>query len=93
MTEESQGSNAAALARTLETLNDLGRIDLIDSAVVALCRSTAAAVDENPDRASLVKEYRECLILLGGLGADDDGDLDKLLNELGAASVGDTPPT
>lgn len=85
-------SNSSALERTLSSLDEQGRLEEVDAALIALCRSTAAAVDEVPDRASLVKEYRECLILLGGLGTDEPDALDNLLRELSGATVGNTPP-
>jgi hypothetical protein len=79
---------ARALARTLKALRELGRLEAADDALVELCKSTAAAVDEMPGRAALVKEYRECLVLLAGLGTDGGDDFDALLDRL-RTSVGD----
>ena len=68
------GANRDAVDRTIETLEGLGRVESVDGAVLALCRTAASALDEHPERAALVKEYRECLMLLAQLGADDDRD-------------------
>ena len=84
-----EAANAAALAVTLAALRELGRLEAVDDALVALCESTARAVDESPGRASLVKEYRECLVVLSGLGSEDDSALDVLLARLGGPAVGD----
>jgi len=83
------GPNAKALAATLKALRDLGRLELVDEAVVALCRSTAKAVDQFPERATLVKEYRECLVLLSDVGVSDGSDELEALLEALHASLGD----
>lgn len=85
-----EGANRRALDRTLTALRALGRLEDTDLALVALCESTADAVDDSPDRASLVKEYRECLVLLGGLGSDGGDAFADLIGRL-SASVGDPP--
>lgn len=77
-----------ALDATLKALKELGRLEAVDGALVALCRSTASAVDKSPERAALVKEYRECLVLLASLGPDDGDALDDLLAAL-RSPVGD----
>ncbi len=83
------GPVRSALDATLVALRDLGRLEAVDGALVALCESTASAVDGTPNRAALVKEYRECLVLLGGLG-DDGGDaFAELMHRLSGASVVD----
>jgi hypothetical protein len=83
-----KGPVGRALVRTLKALRELGRLERVDDALVELCKSTASAVDEMPGRAALVKEYRECLVLLAGLGTDGGDDFDALLDRL-QASVGD----
>ena len=61
-------SNAVALELTLAALGELGRLEGTDEALIALCRTTARAVDDTPGKAALVGEYRECLVLLGSAG-------------------------
>ena len=78
----------SALDETIEALRSLGRLEPVDAALVALCESAASAVDASPGRAALVKEYRECLVLLHGLNSDGGG-LDELLAHLSGAKVGD----
>jgi len=80
--------NRLALDETLVALADLGRLETVDSALIALCRSTADAVDASPGRASLVKEYRECLVLLHGLNSDGGG-LDDFLARLAGTEMVD----
>ena len=79
-------SNTAALERTISALVDLGRIEEVDAALVALCRSTAAAVDAAPGRATLVGEYRECLILLGSAGEDGSDAFADLMARINAGT-------
>lgn len=74
---------AEALEETLTALADSGRLEAVDSGLVALCRSTASALERHPERATLIKEYRESLVLLLASGADrNDSELDKLLAAL-----------
>jgi hypothetical protein len=65
-------SQVEALERTIGVLS-LGQEH---DALVAYCLGLATALDEHPDRASLWREYRPALELLGrvGEGADDDGE-------------------
>lgn len=83
------GPVRTALEATLTALRDLGRLEAVDGALVALCESTASAVDSTPTRAALVKEYRECLVLLGGLGNDGGDAFAELMDRLSGAKVGD----
>lgn len=55
------GTNATALDRTLAQLRDLGRLEEIDAARVQGLRSMADALDLEPWRAPLWKEYRAAL--------------------------------
>ncbi len=81
--------NREAVERTIETLEGLGRVELVDAALLALCRTAADALDAHPERATLVKEYRECLMLLSEVGADDDHDaFEELLGDL-RSTMGD----
>src|SRR6185369_15969718 len=82
------GRNQRALNATLKALRELGRLEPVDEALVALCRAAADAVDERP-AAGVLKEYRECLLELAKVGLDGgDSELDSLLAAL-QSSVGD----
>ena len=65
-------SQTEALARTVEVL----ALGTEHDALVAYCMGLAEALDEHPDRASLWREYRPDLEMLGrvGGGAEDDGE-------------------
>lgn len=81
--------NLDALELTLAALRDAGRLEQSDEALVAVCRSTAEALDSSPGRAALVKEYRECLVLLLSRGSDGGDELEQLLRELSGTAVVD----
>lgn len=83
-------TNAAALEKTLAQLRDLGRLEQIDAARVAMIRSMASALDEEPFRASLWKEYRAALREL--MADDSSSTVDDALAGL-FADVGNPPPT
>ena len=83
-------TNRGQLEQTLRELRRLGRVERVDAAVVQALRSMAAALDEDPARASLWRQYREALREL--TADDDDGSADAALAEL-FAEVGDAPPS
>lgn len=87
--------NTEAVETTIQALTDLGRVAPLDAALVELCRAAARALDEFPTRATLIKEYRECLQVLCAVGMDDDGDaLEDLLRDINAGTaVGDSSET
>jgi hypothetical protein len=74
------------LEQTLKELRRLGRIEKIDAAVVQALRSMAFALDEDPSRAALWRQYREALREL--TADDDDGTAAAALAEL-FTEVGD----
>ncbi len=83
-------SNAEALEETLKALNLAGRLEQIDSAAVEMLRSLAAAIDANPDKAALYREYRETLSEVRAAGDESDDDLSEALAQIrGAAPMGD----
>jgi hypothetical protein len=83
-------TNRGQLEQTLRELRRLGRIEKVDAAVVQALRSMAAALDEDPSRAALWRQYREAL---RELTADEsDGTADAALAEL-YAQMGDAPPS
>lgn len=54
-------SNASEFAKTLAQLEEMGRVEKVDSAQVQAVRTMAKALDENPQNAALWKQYREAL--------------------------------
>lgn len=89
----SEPLNRDALERTLAALGGLGRLEATDDALVALCRSTSSALDTYPARAGLVQQYRECLVLLAGVGSSEPDGLADLLADLGRAPLGSETET
>lgn len=77
--------NAAAIAKVVRTLTELGRLEAVDAAVVQAAQSLAEAVDAQPDNASLWREYRaaEAALRSCGQGKNDDA-LARALAELSA---------
>lgn len=72
--------NAGALDETITQLQELGRLERIDSARLQMLRSMAGALDEDSSNAALWRQYREAL---RELTADDrGGSVDKALSSL-----------
>lgn len=82
-------SNADAIEATLAMLWSTGRLDRVDAARVQAVRSIAAALDDDPARSQLWREYRELIKEL--TGDHDDGGAGQLIDKL-SAPVRDTPP-
>lgn len=80
-------TNVAALEVTLSELDRLGRIGDKQAATVQALRSMAAALDDEPARATLWKQYREALGELMADDADPDPDADGLFTEVGDTSA------
>jgi hypothetical protein len=73
-------TNRGQLEQTLKELRRLGRIERVDAAAVQALRSMAFALDEDPSRAALWRQYREAL---RELTADDsDRSVSEALAEL-----------
>jgi hypothetical protein len=86
-------TNLQALEKTLACLQDLGRIEDVDSAQLQALRSMAAALDADPTKAALWREYLDALSEVRR--ADDDansGLADALAKVRSAAPMGNTPP-
>lgn len=77
--------NAAAIAKVIAALTELGRLEDVDAALVQSAQSLAEAVDAQPDNASLWREYRaaEAALRACGQGKGDDA-LARALAELSA---------
>ena len=83
-------TNRGQLEQTLKELRRLGRIEKIDAAAVQALRSMAFALDEDPSRAALWRQYLEAL---RELTADEsDGPVDAALESL-FAEVRDQAPS
>lgn len=76
------GRNRSAVEETVSALEQLGRLEQIDSARVAAARALADAVDADPGNASLWREYRAALESLRQIGSDGTDDFGKLLESL-----------
>ena len=76
------GSNRLAIDKVIAALDDLGRLDDVDAALVATAQSLADAVDGQPDNASLWREYRACLADLRGVGGEVDDEFFSTLASL-----------
>lgn len=82
--------NVHALEQTLKCLKDAGRIEDVDSAALQALRSMAAALDEDPSKAALWREYLNALAEVRRANDDAGSGLDALLKEIGStAPVGD----
>jgi hypothetical protein len=83
-------TNSGQVEQTLKELRRLGRLEKVDAAVVQAVRSMAHALDADPTRAALWREYLEAV---RELTADDDhGSVDEALAGL-FAEVRDSPPS
>jgi len=82
-------TNSGQVEQTLKELRRLGRLEKVDAAVVQAVRSMARALDADPLRAALWREYREAL---RELTADDDagGSFEEAVAAL-SAEVRDSP--
>ena len=72
---------------TIEALRTLGRLEATDEALVAVCISTARALDAYPNRASLIDSYVAALDRLMVVGDGGTDDFAALIADLGRTSV------
>ena len=87
-------TNLVALNETLFILDQLGRLERVDSALVQALRSMANALDFDPQNAALWGRYLGALADLVGADGDADSDLAAALAEIrGSAEVGDSSPS
>ena len=73
--------NAEAIEVTLGYLEEQGRIQEQDAALVQMLRSMAATLDVKPTNSQMWREYREAIRELLTDERDDD-QIDKLLDQL-----------
>lgn len=79
-------TNALALEKTLECLTATRKVEDVDAAAVQALRSMAAALDEDPTKAALWREYRDALSEVRRADDDADAGLADALKEIGSAS-------
>lgn len=83
-------TNIAALEKTLSAMANCGRIEDVDAAAVQALKSMAEALDDDPSKAALWREYLNALAEVRRADDDADARLNKLLQEIGSsAPVGD----
>lgn len=78
------GRNRTAVEQTIEALRSTGRLELVNNALVAICQSLADAVDEDPQNASLWREYRAAEAALRATDDQNDDEFSTLLASLSA---------
>lgn len=76
------GRNRSAVELTVAALQELGRVEKVDSARVAAAQALADAVDADPGNASLWREYRAALESLRQVGDGGSDEFGKLLASL-----------
>lgn len=86
------GPNLTAARRTMNHLEDMGRLEEVDAAQVQAVLSIAHTLDLHPFNSQMWREYREALGELRADG-DDDGGIEALLRELRESEVGDASAT
>lgn len=79
------GSNRQAVDEVITALQQMGRLEKVDSALVAAARSLADAVDLDPANASLWREYRAAENDLRGIGGEVDDELTQAIADLRTA--------
>ncbi len=86
-------NNSEAVARMVESLRTLGRVEPIDEPLVQTVVTLAAAVDSEPGNASLWREYRAAVVDLRALNSagNNDDEIGRIIAAIrGGAEVGDT---
>jgi hypothetical protein len=81
--------NARGVERTVAALRGLGRLEELDAALIALARSTAAALDAAPSpyvAAIVARTHLDALRALSGRPVPETDELDEFLRSLRAPS-------
>jgi hypothetical protein len=76
------GSNVAAIELMIRALDELGRLEKIDSARLEIARQLAQQVDENPTNGFLWKQYRDAENALRTVGNGPVDDFAALMRTL-----------
>jgi hypothetical protein len=85
---DTQGRNRIAADATITALRSAGRLELIDSARIAMLQTLADGVDADPVNATLWREYRAAETALREVTDDGTDELAEILSRLSTA-VGD----
>ena len=80
----SPGSNRAAIELMIYALDELGRLEKIDSARLEIARQLATQCDENPENGFLWKQYRDAENALRTVGNGPVDDFAALMRTLDA---------
>ena len=90
-----RGPNREAVATVVDSLEQLGRLEDIDRALVVAAEQLAEQLDDpaQSSRASLWKEYGAALERLRAVGSSEPDGLADLLADLGATEMGDPKAT
>lgn len=86
------GRNRAAIEQTISALDTAGRLELVDNAQLAICRSLADAVDSEPTNASLWREYRAAELALRTANVENQDEFTALLASLSTEVGNQTTP-
>ena len=78
----SPGSNRAAIELMISALDELGRLEKIDSARLEIARQLATQCDENPDNGFLWRQYRDAENALRTVGNGPIDDFAELMRDL-----------
>lgn len=79
-------TNAEALEKTLTCLAATRKVEDVDAAAAQALRSMAAALDADPTKAALWREYLDALSEVRRADDDADAGLADALKEIGSAS-------
>lgn len=79
-------TNAQALEQTLKCLTDTRKVEDVDAAAVQALRSMAAALDDDPTKAALWREYLNALAEVRHADDDANSGLADALKKIGSAS-------
>jgi hypothetical protein len=78
------GRNRTAIEQTIEALRLAGRLEQVNTALIAICQTLADAVDQDPQNASLWREYRAAESALRATDDQNDDEFSSLLASLSA---------
>ena len=79
---DTPGRNREAAEQTIAALRSAGRLELIDSARIAMLQTLADGVDADPMSATLWREYRAAESTLREVNDDGNDELTEILGRL-----------
>lgn len=86
------GANRTAAEETIAAMQAAGLLEEVDAARVATLRTLATVLDQQPDNASLWREYRAAEQSLRSTTRDEPDDFTSLLADLSAEVGNQTKP-